>query len=134
MRLAAKRDLLGLSSRCDVFRRVEDVWSRKRERGLAGNEASSASKSRSLRDRFLPDAESVEGRGVGVVSDVVRALGEELKWCWSDDERANRLEGVLGIVRAGMRKSGIKRTSFVPKKVNSNGVGDMKRERERVDG
>ena len=45
----------------------------------------------------------MEGRWVGVVSDVVRALGEELKWCWSDDERANRLEGVLGIVRAGMK-------------------------------
>lgn len=53
------------------------------------------SRSTSLRDRFLPEAERVEGRRVGVD-------GEELTRTWSDELRASRLEGVLGMVRAGM--------------------------------
>ena len=76
------RDDEGLSRRWLACRRVVGVLRRSRESGLAGMLASSAcSRSKSLRDRFLPEAESAEGLRVGVVSAVERVVGEELNAC-----------------------------------------------------
>lgn len=59
----------------------------------------------SFRDRFLPDAESVDGRRVGVVSIVLRELDDGPKMCCSDEVLVSRLEGVVGMVRAGILKN-----------------------------
>lgn len=93
MNVGVKREELGVLSCCVARRPEMGVSKRRRDKGLAGR--FSVSRSTSLRDRFLPEAERVEGRRVGVD-------GEELTMIWSDELRASRLEGVLGMSRAGM--------------------------------
>jgi len=45
---------------------------------------------------------------MGVTSDVLRVLGDELRRVKSEVVRVSRLEGVLGIVRADILRKGIR--------------------------